>query len=176
MVLGTETVQRLITEKGLITEATIEQVRDMEGVAFNLRLEGLYQPNGAAQLMISKRITPIAPPVPFEDGEYMIVPGQYYLAQTIEEVNMPPFLRGELVPRTTMFRSGIAVYVGSVDPGYKGKLTVGLQVVQGYPVAIEKGFRFLSIIFHSVYGGSTLYDGVWQGGKVGTDGKEERPY
>jgi deoxycytidine triphosphate deaminase len=94
--------------------------------------------------------------------------GHYYLFETLEAVNMPLWLTGILTPRTTLFRSGIIVSVGALDPGYKKRLAFGAFAT--HDIHIERGARIVSCRFAAI-GDSTAYNGVWQGGKIHTDGE-----
>ena len=61
-----------------------------------------------------------------DDNFFVFEPGKYYLIKTIEKVNLPITLSGIIFPRTTMFRSGLGLFNGIVQPGYSGELTFGV--------------------------------------------------
>ena len=52
------------------------------------------------------------------------------------------------------------------DPGYAGKLTMGLTNLSPFPVKLQLGARICNIIFHKIEGKTTKYRGQHQGGRV----------
>jgi deoxycytidine triphosphate deaminase len=107
-----------------------------------------------------------------EENFFIFEPGFYHLVRTIEKVNLPTSLSGIIFPRTTLFRSGIAMFNGVVQPGYAGELTFGLCNQSQSSIKISFGARIAHITFHEVLGEGSRYRGQWQGGRVATDGKE----
>ncbi len=102
-----------------------------------------------------------------------IKPGEYYLVQTFEEINTPADLMPILHPRTSLFRSGLLLLNSKTDPGYIGKLTMGLTNLSPFPVKLQLGARICNIIFHKIEGKTTKYRGQHQGGRISPH-KEER--
>ncbi len=153
----------------------------VEGCSFDLRLGSLFKRVGKASLLVNSRNTgrvveAKGRTINEQADCFFLNPGEYYLASTIEWVNMPLTLRAGLVPRTTMFRSGICVLCSAVGPNYFGPLTVGLiNLLKDEDIMIQKGFRIISIDFIPLTGKSDQYSGNWQGGKVSTNGKVDPP-
>jgi deoxycytidine triphosphate deaminase len=110
------------------------------------------------------------------DGVFTIKPGDYLLFQTIEQINLPANLFAYIRPRTTLIRSGIPLETAFVSPNYQGRLTVGMKHQGLMDVEIQMGFRILCIAFFPIEGNAVPYRGVWQGDRVSTNGKEERPF
>lgn len=166
--------------KPLLEPMGEDQVAGIEGTTADLRLGAIYRPSGPARLMRDSRVTPeiekVMDIVDEPDGVYTIKPGEYLLLQTIETVNMPQDMFAYIRPRTTMIRSGIPLETAFVSPNYQGRLTVGMKHVGEYPVEIQMGFRILCIAFFPIDGEAVPYRGVWQGDRVSTNGKEERPF
>lgn len=161
-------------EKGESVFPLIENLSSnflIEGVQVDLRLDKLIERIGEAELHQSHRNTGheyYRDPV---EGFYTLEAGKYYLATTMERLNMPLDLMAHVVPRTTMFRSGVVLQVGDVAPNYFGPLTVGMFLHPSIPfVKIERGFRFISLEFLELLGDSVPYCGQWQGGKVSSNG------
>ena len=103
---------------------------------------------------------------------FLFEKNKYYLCKTIESVNLPVNFQGLLFPRTTMFRSGIQILHGTVQPNYYGPLTFGLKNISDADIFIEQGFRCLSIGFEHIEGESVAYNGNWQDGRdTGTNGE-----
>jgi dUTP pyrophosphatase len=168
------------TKKPLIEHLGSDQIEGIEGTTVDLRLGAIYKPVGRARLMRESRITPEIEKImdisDSPDGMYGISPGEYLLFQTIEQINLPENLFAYIRPRTTLIRSGIPLMTAFVSPNYQGKLTVGMKHEGIAEVEIQMGFRILCIAFFPIEGNAVPYRGVWQGDRISTDGKKERPF
>src|SRR6185503_19400521 len=154
------------------------ELKNPEGAGFDLRLGEVYKIKGDAFLGEEERKTPDVILVKkYEEGKknkIVIKPGDFYLTQTIEDVNMPDDLTASITPRSTTYRSGLVLRTGNVPPGYCGGLNFGLKNEGPVAVTIELGARIVHIQFHEVKGGGNLYRGQWQGGRVTTTKKEKQ--
>ncbi len=166
--------------KPLVEFLGSDQIDGIEGTTVDLRLGAIYKPVGKACLMRDSRVTPeidrIMDITDTPDGVFTIKPGDYLLFQTIEQVNLPANLFAYIRPRTTLIRSGIPLETAFVSPNYQGRLTVGMKHQGLMDVEIQMGFRILCIAFFPIEGNAVPYRGVWQGDRVSTNGKEERPF
>ena len=98
------------------------------------------------------------------------------LVRTVEEVNLPSApvevgqLKGciaaDIMPRSTLFRSGVLLLATKVDSGYHGKLVFALNNLLDLPFTFELGARIAHIIFILVSGPCSPYRGQWKGGRV----------
>jgi deoxycytidine triphosphate deaminase len=168
-------------EKGLHLYPLINSIDEnaiIEGASFDLRLGGvfLHEPTKYRRLLINSRNTGKYDPLKTRTiGDvsdlYILEPERYYLASTIESVNLPLYLLGRLVSRTTCFRSGLQVLCSDINPNYFGTLTIGLKNLTNTSLIIQRGFRIVSIEFYIIQGKSNPYVGNWQGGKVSTEGE-----
>ncbi len=167
-------------KKPLVEHLGPDQIDGIEGTTVDLRLGAIYRPIGRARLMRDSRITPeielLMDIAGSPDGVFTIKPQEYLLFQTIEQVNLPADLFAYIRPRTTLIRSGIPLETAFVSPNYQGKLTVGMKHQGHMDVDIQMGFRILCIAFFPIDGNAVPYRGVWQGDRVSTNGKEERPF
>jgi len=166
--------------KPLVEYLGTDQIDGIEGTTVDLRLGAVYKPVGTACLMRESRVTPeidrLMDITDTPDGVFTVKPGDYLLFQTIEQINMPSNLFAYIRPRTTLIRSGIPLETAFVSPNYQGKLTVGMKHQGLMDVDIQMGFRILCIAFFPIEGNAVPYRGVWQGDRVSTNGKEERPF
>ncbi len=169
-----------LVRRPLIENIGPEQVDGIEGTTVDLRLGAVYRPSGPARLMRDVRMTPeITRLMDIEedpDGVFCVSPGDYLLVQTVERVNLPSGLFAYIRPRTTMIRSAVPLFTAFISPNYQGRLTVGMKHEGLHDVHIQMGFRILCIAFFPIEGVAVPYRGVWQGDRVSTDGKEERPF
>lgn len=171
---GGEIIER-VEKRELILNADPVQMERMEGGVYDLRIDKLFRfgLDRYSHIGIEGRETPN---VFEEEGGGWMIRG-YQLISTIEELIIPANIRVRIFRKTTLFRCGLDLLFGEVDPGYYGTLTFGLVNLLGGEAIIEKGARICSIAFEELSSEETfLYNGVWQGGKVSTFGKKERAY
>ena len=188
-VLGINEIHKRIKKHGLIKNLGKRELKNPEGVGIDLRLGSVHKiikggafievdPSaGSGQVVLGKRkgveTKVIAEYVEGKIVEITIKPGEYYLIQTHEEINTPDDLMPILHPRTSLFRSGLLLLNSKTDPGYVGKLTMGLTNLSPFPVKLQLGARICNIIFHKIEGKTVRYRGQHQGGRV-TPKKVER--
>ncbi len=63
-----------------------------------------------------------------DEGEFVLEPGQLVLAQTLENVTVPPDLVGWVEGRSSWARVGVTIHVTApkIDPGFSGTITLEL--------------------------------------------------
>ena len=186
MVIGINEVHKRIKKYGLIKNLGKRELKNPEGVGVDLRLGSVHKiiKGGAFIEVDSEPASPakrgeqvlgnrkgvetkvMAEYVEDQAQEVTIKPGEYYLVQTFEEINTPDDLMPILHPRTSLFRSGLLLLNSKTDPGYVGRLTMGLTNLSPFPVKLQMGARICNIIFHKIEGKTTKYRGQHQGGRV----------
>ena len=179
MIISPKILLQLVKEEGLIKGLADRELNNPEGAGFDLRLGAVHKiVGGAAFIGEIERETPTVMTVfQYQKGKKQaikIMPGEYYLLTTVETVNLPLYLVGNLKPRTTTFRNGLIIRTGTVQPGYQGKLTFGAYNAGPLPVVLEMGCRFVHIQFYEVRGEGKQYRGQWQGGRVTTKKREKQ--
>ena len=176
MVLGVDRIKKLIKGITLVEDLGQRDLEDPEGAGLDLRVGEIFEISGETVLAIEKRKTVDSKSVakfnPKKSAKFTIKPGEFFLFQTEEKVNLPDYLVATLHPRSTLLRSGVWPLTTQVAPGYQGTLNVGIKNMGPANFTIELGARFLHIIFHEVSGKGSMYRGQWQGGRVTTT-KEE---
>ena len=91
---------------------------------------------------------------------FILHPGEFALASTLEYVKIPLDLAARLEGRSTWGRLGLQIHAtaGFVDPGFSGALTFELSNVSNIPLPLYPGVRisqicfFLSSTTHLPYG------------------------
>lgn len=179
MILGIKKLHELVKETNLVKGLCERELNNPEGAGFDLRLAEVYEIEGAGFLGIEERDTPKINLLAKheeekneEDNFYVFKPGEYYLVKTMEKVDLPTTLSGIIFPRTTLFRSGLALFNGLIQPGYAGELTFGLSNLGKSNIKVSFGARIVHVTFHEVLGEGNQYRGQWQGGRVATEGVE----
>lgn len=179
MILGIKKLHELVDEINLVENLCDREMKNPEGAGFDLRLGEVYEVEGDGFLGVEERDTPNVKLIAKDDptknereNSFVFEPGKYYLIKTMEKVNLPTTVSGIIFPRTTLFRSGLGLFNGIVQPGYSGELTFGLCNLGKSNIKVSFGARVAHITFHEVLGEGNQYRGQWQGGRVSTDGKE----
>ncbi len=178
MILGINKLHQLVKTKKLVEGLCQRELENPEGAGFDLRLGEIYQLKGKGFLGIDERKTPQVKLVDkYEEGKkksFVFRPGKYYVMKTVEKVNTPQNILILFRPRSTLYRSGIALFAGNASPGYCGELTFGIINLGLCPVKIELGARIAHAIFYEVKGKTNLYRGQWHGGRVNARKKEKQ--
>ncbi|MBI3980601.1 dCTP deaminase [Candidatus Microgenomates bacterium] len=80
---------------------------------------------------------------------FMLHPGEFVLATTLETVSLPPDIAGRLEGRSSLGRLGIVVHstASLVDPGFSGKIVMELGNLGKIPVALYPGMRVCALTF-----------------------------
>lgn len=80
---------------------------------------------------------------------FILHPGEFALASTLEYVKVPLDLAARLEGRSTWGRLGLQIHAtaGFVDPGFKGALTFELSNVSNIPLPLYPGVRISQICF-----------------------------
>lgn len=111
------------------------------------------------RLLIESAAGPELVPYPLADHSqerpYLLVPGQFVLAETLETFNIPGNLAAQFVLKSSRAREGIEhLLAGYIDPGFHGSvLTLELHNSrQLHSVAIWPGMRIGQIVFRRLAG------------------------
>ena len=80
---------------------------------------------------------------------FILHPGEFALAATLEHVEIPLSLAARLEGRSTWGRLGLQIHAtaGFVDPGFKGALTFELSNVSTVPLPLYPGVRIAQLCF-----------------------------
>jgi dCTP deaminase len=87
-----------------------------------------------------------------DQEKFIIQPGEFVLATTIEDVQVSDHLVARLEGRSSLGRLGIVVHsTASVfDPGWRGKVVMELGNLGKMPVALHPGMRICALTFEKV--------------------------
>ncbi|MCA0445166.1 MAG: dCTP deaminase [Bacteroidetes bacterium] len=104
---------------------------------------------------------------------FVLHPGDFTLASTLEYIVIPDYLSGRLEGRSTWGRVGLQIHstAGFVDPGFRGRLTFELNNLGKLPLPLYPGIRIGQISFHKIEPALSLYsnkDGSKFSGLTGT--------
>ncbi len=87
-----------------------------------------------------------------DGGQFIMQPGDFVLAVTLEKVTLPNDLMGRLEGRSSLGRLGIVVHsTASVfDPGWDGKCVLELGNLGRMAVALTVGMRICAMTFEEL--------------------------
>ncbi len=84
-----------------------------------------------------------------EEPPFMLHPGEFVLASTLEHIELPDDLVARLEGKSSLGRIGLLIHstAGYVDPGWKGHLTLELSNVANLPVTLYYGMKIGQISY-----------------------------
>jgi len=83
---------------------------------------------------------------------FIMQPGEFVLASTLENIELPDDLLARLEGRSSLGRLGIAIHSTAAifDPGWRGKVVMELGNFGKMPVALYPGMRICSLTFEKL--------------------------
>jgi len=179
MVIGPKELLRLVKKIKLVENLSERELTNPEGAGFDVRLNKLYKLKKSTSFLgVTDRKTPDVVEIKARKKDktkyYVIKPGDYVLAETMEKVNLPEDITAHPYSRSSLHRSGLSFLSNQVAPGYCGGLIFGLKNEGTVPLTVEQDARFAHLQFEYVLGGGSKYRGQWQGGRVAAVKKEKQ--
>ena len=85
---------------------------------------------------------------------YMMVPGEFCLAQVQEILTLPSFVTAQFLLKSSRGRDGYEhLMAGFIDPGYSGRLTLELKNMRRHhEIPLYKGLKIGQLVFHRTCG------------------------
>ena len=146
MILPDHEIRRLC-EEGMVTP--FDDPSLVNPASLDLRLGG--------QLLIESCESPQLVPYPLDQHSeaepYLLQPGQFVLAQTVETFSLPPTVAAQFVLKSSRAREGANhMLAGYCDPGWSGSvLTMELHCSrQLHPVRLWPGMKIGQMVFHQM--------------------------
>jgi len=104
---------------------------------------------------------------------YILLPGQFVLATTMEYIELPDYLTAFVEGRSSLGRLGLFIQnAGWVDPGFKGELTLELYNANRCALELKAGRRIGQLVFARMDNTALKpYNGKYQGQKGATGSK-----
>lgn len=84
-----------------------------------------------------------------EDEGIAIHPDDFYLANTIERIEIPDYLEADLFGRSSVGRLGVEVHstAGLFDAGFSGEAVLEISTDVDFPVRVYPGMRIAQLVF-----------------------------
>lgn len=101
---------------------------------------------------------------------YILLPGQFVLATTMEYFDLPDNLTAFVEGRSSLGRMGLFIQnAGWVDPGFKGEITLELFNANRCAIELKAGRRVGQLVFAKMDDSAlNPYNGKYQGQKGST--------
>lgn len=154
----------------------------IEGSGLEVRVDKIAEFSSPAGVLgVKDKRTPGLVDVPPRDcvlgipNGWVLTPQRFYHLTTLERINMPKSLSGIITPRSTLQRCGVGLFVANIAPGYHGELSFGILNFRSQPFFLEREARVAFIQFAELkeQEDECCYEGNYQGGKRGTEGRSE---
>jgi dUTP pyrophosphatase len=97
------------------------------------------------------------------DQDFVHLEAGAYLVEFNELVDMPLDIMGQIMVRSSLFRSGVLITAGVMDSGYKGAVGAMLQVVNPYGLTLLRNAKLAQMVFHQMSERTEGYSGTYQG-------------
>ena len=87
-----------------------------------------------------------------EDGRFILYPDQLVLVTSLERIEMPDNLIARLESRSSLTSLGIVILgtSGSIEPGFRGYLTIPIMNTGKLPVILYPEMCFAKLVFETM--------------------------
>ena len=180
MILSDQTIRRMLEEKSLVIEPLEE--RQIQPASVDIRLGNTFSvvedsSTGIIDLEREIRYKTI------ETDKYLLLPGQFVLATTMEYIALPEDLTAFVEGRSSLGRMGLFIQnAGWVDPGFCGEITLELYNANRCAIELTAGRRVGQLVFARMDAPALKpYNGKYQGQRGATgsrvylDGEQQHP-
>lgn len=170
MILSDRTILSLLAEKTLrITPLETEQVQP---ASVDIRLGDTF----SVVEDTSNGVITMDREIPYKTictDRYLLLPGQFVLASTMEYFSLPDNLTAFVEGRSSLGRMGLFIQnAGWVDPGFEGEITLELFNANRCAIELQTGRRIGQLVFAQMdHAAQHPYCGKYQGQKGATGSK-----
>jgi dCTP deaminase len=162
MILSDKTILKMLDEKSLvINPVTKEQIQP---ASVDIRLGNTFSVVDDTPSNIITLESQISYKTITTDT-YLIMPGEFVLATTMEYFELPDNLTAFVEGRSSLGRMGLFIQnAGWVDPGFKGEITLELYNANRCAIELKAGRRVGQLVFAEMDAPAiNPYNGKYQG-------------
>ena len=167
MILSDKTILKMLKDKTLVIDPVSDE--QIQPASVDIRLGNTFSvvddtPSGIISLSSEIRYRTITA------DRYLILPGQFVLATTMEYFELPDDLTAFVEGRSSLGRMGLFIQnAGWVDPGFKGEITLELFNANRCAIELQSGRRVGQLVFAKMDAAALHpYCGKYQGQKGAT--------
>ena len=168
MIKSDKSLKRMLKSGDLVIRPLTD--KQIQPASIDIRLGNTFRTDEYRSGMISLDEQPV--PNLVTADEYIIHPGQFVLASTMEYIELPDNLTAFVEGRSSMGRIGLSIQsAGWVDPGFKGSITLQLYNFNKCSIKLVSGMRMGQLVFAELDDhAENPYNGKYQGqtGATGT--------
>ncbi|GLB29916.1 dCTP deaminase [Lacrimispora amygdalina] len=170
MILSDKTIIKMLKEKTLFIEPLEEG--QIQPASVDIRLGNTFSvvedtSDGIITMQNEIKYKTIV------TDKYILLPGQFVLATTLEYFAMPDDLTAFVEGRSSLGRMGLFIQnAGWVDPGFEGEITLELFNANRCAIELQSGRRVGQLVFAKMDENAlNPYRGKYQGQKGATGSK-----
>lgn len=155
MIYSDRDIKRLLHEQKIVIDPAPDLATQLGSCSLDLRLSNEFSVfeynrypfidvrDGEASRNIMKPVTV------GDEQPFVLHPGSFVLAITLERVELPDDIVARLEGRSSLGRLGIIVHATAsvIDPGWRGRIVLELANHGQMPVALYPGMRVCSVTF-----------------------------
>ena len=167
MILSDQTIRQMLSEHSLvISPLTTEQIQP---ASVDVRLGNTFsivEDSSSGILTLAHEISYKT----ITTDTYLLLPGQFVLATTMEYFELPDDLTAFVEGRSSLGRLGLFIQnAGWVDPGFEGEITLELYNANRCAIQLQAGRRVGQLVFAQTSGPVLHpYRGKYQGQRNAT--------
>lgn len=149
---------REMMKAGIIRNANDDQVNPS---SINVRLAGSFAIPVSKLVKLGDKVRYVE--YPFA-SQFVINPGDFILAATMEEFKIPDDISAFVQGRSSIGRIGLSVQnAGFVDPGFHGTITLELKNDSKNAIILTAGYPIAQLVFMDTAMVSRPYSGKYNG-------------
>lgn len=145
MILSDKTIQELLAD-GTLSISPLEE-NQIQPASVDIRLGDTY----SVIEDTSSGIVRLDDPIQYKSicaGTYLLLPGQFVLATTMEYFRLPDNMTAFVEGRSSIGRLGLFIQnAGWVDPGFEGEITLELYNANRCAIELQSGRRIGQLVF-----------------------------
>lgn len=158
MILSDGDIKKALLEKRIVIDPSPDFATQLGSCSIDFRLGRKFRVFNHSKVALIDTNNPnvtndLMTEVTIKDGEpFILQPGDFVLATTMETLTMPSNLLARLEGRSSLGRLGIVVHsTASVfDPGWHGVAVLELGNLGRMPIALYAGMRICSFTFEEL--------------------------
>lgn len=145
MILSDKTIMHMVKEGSLLIEPMMEH--QIQPASVDIRLGNTFsivEDSSTGIITLGKEIQYKT----MTADTYILLPGQFVLATTMEYISLPDHLTAFVEGRSSLGRMGLFIQnAGWVDPGFEGEITLELFNANRCAIELQAGRRIGQLVF-----------------------------
>lgn len=170
MILSDKTIRSLMEEGTLVIDPV--EPRQIQPASIDIRLGNTFsivEDSSSGIVTLDRQIVYKE----IQAERYLLLPGQFVLATTMEYIKLPDDLTAFVEGRSSLGRMGLFIQnAGWVDPGFEGEITLELYNANRCAIELQSGRRIGQLVFARMdRAAANPYAGKYQGQRGATGSK-----